>query len=166
MNPKEEKLCSAGCGKSTRDCENCQCDCSFFADKYEKQRTLQQNKALHLYFQLIADRLNEAGLDMKAVLKDVEIPWGKDTVKDFLWRPVQELQVGKQSTTELNTKEIDEIYDTLNRHLAQFGIHESWPSLESIFEKMLLEDESEDESEIGDKCRSCGNFHVEGEGRL
>ena len=39
------------------------------AEKTEKQRTIQQNRALHLYFQLIADRLNDAGLDMRVVLK-------------------------------------------------------------------------------------------------
>ena len=43
-----------------------------------KQRTLQQNKALHKYFEILADTLNEAGLDARVVLKpEIEIPWTK-----------------------------------------------------------------------------------------
>ena len=104
----------------------------------DRQRTLQQNKALHLYFSLVAERLNDAGLDMRVVLKpEVEIPWSKDTVKNFLWRPIQELQLGKKSSTELTTKEIDKVFDTMNRHLAKHGIHEAFPSIEEIMRKQL-----------------------------
>ena len=98
--------------------------------KYEEnKRTLQQNKALHVYFQLLADSFNEAGLDMKTVLKpDVEIPWTTRSVKDYLWRPIQKLYRNKQSTTELNTNEIDMVYEVLNRHIAKFGIHVEFPT--------------------------------------
>ena len=100
----------------------------------EQQRTLQQNKALHVYFEAIAETLNNAGLDMKVVLKpEVDIPWTKETVKDFLWRSVQKAQLGKRSTTELTTKDIDKIYDTLTRHLGEkFGIFVEFPSVESL----------------------------------
>lgn len=41
-----------------------------------KQRTLTQNRALHLFLGQLCDVLNDAGLDMRAVLKqDVELPW-------------------------------------------------------------------------------------------
>ena len=76
--------------------------------KEEKQRTLQQNKALHLLFTLIAETLNDAGLDMRAVLKPgVEIPWSGETVKDYIWKPIQKIQIGKEHTADLTTKEID-----------------------------------------------------------
>jgi len=104
--------------------------------KTEKQRTIQQNKALHLYFQLIANALNDAGLDMRAVLKPgVEIPWTKQSIKDHLWRPIQKLYLKKQSTTELLSKDIDKIFDILNRHIAKFGVSEAFPSLEEIIIK-------------------------------
>jgi len=107
-------------------------------EKKEEKRTLRQNRALHLYFNLIAERLNDAGLDMKAVLKpEIDIPWTGGTVKDFLWRPIQRLQLGKKSTTELTTKDIDKIFDTVNRHLAKHGIHEAFPSIEEIMRKQL-----------------------------
>lgn len=94
-----------------------------------EQRTSQQNKAMHTFFTLVAEALNEAGLDMKAVLKPgVDIPWSSQTVKDYLWRPVQEIYMGKHSTTELTTKDVNKIWEVLNRHLGEKGIHVAFPS--------------------------------------
>jgi hypothetical protein len=89
---------------------------------------------LHLYFQLLAERLNEAGLDMRTVLKpNVEIPWTKENVKDHLWRPVQEIYLRKDSTTELTTDEITKVYEVLNRFLREkLGISEPFPSIEQL----------------------------------
>lgn len=100
----------------------------------EKQRTLKQNRALHLLFIFLADELNGAGYDMRKTLKPgVDIPWNGGTVKEYLWRPIQKAQLQKESTTELTTKEIDEVFDTINRHLGErFGLHVDFPSIESI----------------------------------
>jgi hypothetical protein len=98
------------------------------------KRTLRQNRALHLWFTQIAEALNEAGLDMKAVLKpSIDINWTATTVKEYLWRPVQKLVLDKTSTTELDkAKEIDQVFDTINRFLGERGIHVSFPSIEEI----------------------------------
>ncbi len=93
------------------------------------QRTDQQNRALHLYFQWVADSLNDAGLDMRAVLKpEVEIPWDARAVKEYMWRPIMRLQLGKESTTELQKGEIDKVFETFNRHLAKHGVGLEFPS--------------------------------------
>lgn len=107
----------------------------------EKQRTLQQNKALHLWFQLVADELNGAGLDMKKVLKpSVDIEWNKYTIKEYLWRPVQYAQLHKKSTTRLNKNDLDKVYETLNRFLGEkFGVHVEFPSIESIIQEQNYE---------------------------
>lgn len=100
-----------------------------------KTRTTQQNKALHKYCELLAEALNDAGYEMKAVLavKQVDIPWNKDRVKDVLWKPLQEVVTGKSSTTELSTIDPSEIYSILDRHISQnFGVHVEWPSEESL----------------------------------
>lgn len=111
-------------------------------EKKEQPRTKRQNDALHKYFELVAGVLNDAGLDMRQVLKpEVDIPWNTYNVKEFLWRPVQILQLGKESTTQLTTKEIDLVYDTLNRHLSKLGISEPFPSLKEIAEKSRKEEE-------------------------
>jgi hypothetical protein len=80
---------------------------------------------------MVAEALNDAGLDMRVFLKpEIAIPWSQETVKDFLWRPVQKLCLQKRSTTELTTKDIDKIYDVLNLHLGKQGIHVPFPSIE------------------------------------
>lgn len=95
-----------------------------------KQRTDQQNKSLHLFCEMLADALNDSGYDMKKTLKqDIEIPWNKDRVKEFIWRPVQKAMIGEESTTNMNTVDPSEIYETINRHMGEkFGIHVDWPS--------------------------------------
>jgi hypothetical protein len=95
-------------------------------------RTIQQNKALHLYCKMLAEALNDAGLDMKKTLKaEIDIPWNKERVKEFLWKPIQEAMTNKMTTTALTTIEPSGIYLVLDRHLSEkFGIHVSWPSNE------------------------------------
>lgn len=103
-----------------------------------KQRTLQQNKSLHKFCELLADALNDAGYEMKKVLeaKAVDVPWNKYTVKEVLWRPIQTAMTGKTSTTELNTVDPSEVYDVLMRHMNQhFGINVEWPSHQGDLEE-------------------------------
>lgn len=96
------------------------------------QRTLTQNAALHKLFGLISEELNAAGLDVRTTLKpDFEIPWNPRLVKEILWRETQRVVLGKDSTTELEKqKDIDLVYDVLNRFLAKHGIHVPFPSVE------------------------------------
>jgi hypothetical protein len=84
-------------------------------------RTGVQNNSIHLGLQLLADGLNAAGLDMKKVLKqEVDIPWTMDSCKTFLFKPIMKALYGKESTTELDkVGEIDEVWDTMMRFLAQ-----------------------------------------------
>lgn len=103
-------------------------------DKEYPRRTQQQNKALHVLFNLLADTLNEAGLDMRRTLKpEISIEWSGASVKKYLWKPVQQAQLDKKSTTELTTVEIDKVFDTINKHLGErFGLHVPFPSIEVI----------------------------------
>ena len=96
----------------------------------EKQRTTQQNRALHKLFSMLSDELNDAGYDMRKTLKPgIEIPWSAHTVKEYLFRPIMKAQLGKRSTTELNTKDIDLVFNTLARHLSEkLGIVIDFPS--------------------------------------
>ena len=89
---------------------------------------------------MLADELNDSGLDMKKVLKPgVDIPWTKSSIKEYIWRPIQEVQLSKKSTTDLTTKEIDEVFETINRHLGEkFGVHVPFPSIDEL---MRVKDE-------------------------
>jgi hypothetical protein len=109
----------------------------------EEKRTPTQNNALHLYFALVAKELNDAGLDVRRVMKPgIDINWSPYMVKELLWKPVQLLYTGKRSTTELDkVKEINEIYEIFNRHLGErfgeFGVtHIPFPSLEELEKKV------------------------------
>ena len=98
------------------------------------QRTSLQNKSLYKYLELLAEALNDSGLDMKKVLKpEIDIPWTKENTKLYLWKPIQKAMKDTDSTTELSTKEIDEIYSVLDRHTSEkLGVHVDWPCLDSL----------------------------------
>jgi hypothetical protein len=97
-------------------------------------RTEQQNKSLHKLYEMLADELNSAGLDMKKVLKpEIDIPWNGKTIKEYLWRPIQKVVTGKKSTAELDSNEIDQIFVVLSKHLGEkFGIEVVFPSIETL----------------------------------
>lgn len=89
-------------------------------ERKAKQRTLTQNRALHLFCQWLAETLNEAGYDMRKTLReDVDVPWTQASVKEYLWRPIQAAMTEKQSTTEITTAEPTDIHAVLSRHLGE-----------------------------------------------
>lgn len=94
------------------------------------EKTDTQRGAYHLYFELLAETLTGAGLDMKKVLKpEVDIPWTKDSVKTFLWKPLLKAMTNKDSTEDMTSKEVNEVYEVLDRHLAEkFGVSVDFPS--------------------------------------
>lgn len=96
----------------------------------ERQRTKTQNNCIHEYCQSLADALNDAGLDMRAVMKpEAEIPWTMNSAKDHLWRSIQKAMFEKESTRDLTTVECSEVYKVLDRHIAQkFGVSVPWPT--------------------------------------
>ena len=93
------------------------------------QRTNQQNKSLHVYCTELANELNGAGISMQAFVKDIQVDHTKDSVK-HLWHAIAKVKYGKSSTTELTRREINEVYEEINRHVAQWGIYISFPSNE------------------------------------
>ena len=101
--------------------------------KYESPEShisTKQFNALHVWCGEVALLLTQCGLDMKAVLKpEVDISWTKDSVKQYLYKPVLEALSGKQSTTEQNTLEPSAVADHIARHLGEkFGITlPPWP---------------------------------------
>jgi hypothetical protein len=104
-------------------------------------RTGRQNNSIHLLCQHLADQLNDAGLDMKKTLKPhIDIPWSKETVKEYLFKPIVKAQYDKDSTTQLETHEVDKVFQTLSRHLGdRFGIELFFPSVESLMNQQRLQ---------------------------
>lgn len=91
----------------------------------EKQRTTQQNRALHKFYSLLSDELNTKGLDVRKVVKEgFDIWWTPEMVKDIIWRPFQKIKYGTDSTTFLTKHEqIDTIHEDIMRNLGEkFGV--------------------------------------------
>jgi hypothetical protein len=97
----------------------------------ESTRTAAQNRALHLWFEMCAKAFQEAGIDLRAAIReDVEMPVTKNSFKEYIWVPLQRVMTGKRSTTEPSTTEYPEISETIIRHFAQVkGITlPAWPT--------------------------------------
>lgn len=108
-------------------------------------RTNKQNSALHLWFTLLAKQMTDQGLDMRKVLKpSVEITPTLELVKNTLWRPIQVLKTGKESTTEITTKELQEIYNDIDRFfLSKHKIELPFPSAENLeLMKLLIKEQN------------------------
>lgn len=87
-------------------------------------RTIQQNKALHIYFKLVSDALNDAGLTVQETLNhQMEMEWTPERVKSLIWKQAQKKLLEKNSTTQLQKHmEIDLVYDSINRWLGDIGV--------------------------------------------
>jgi hypothetical protein len=102
--------------------------------KAEDQRTKKQNNALHLWFRLFAKDLNDAGYDMKKTLREeIDIPWSEYSVKEQLWRPIEEVVTGKRSTKALSKEDVSKIYDIIDREIGKrTGVHTDFPDIELL----------------------------------
>lgn len=91
--------------------------------------TIPQRNALHLWFRQIANELNAAGWDMRKTLKPgVEIPWTEDSVKTHIFKEVMKVMFDKESTNDLTTGEVSQVYEVVDRHLSQStGVHVPFP---------------------------------------
>jgi hypothetical protein len=103
-----------------------------------RQRTNSQNKALHLWCEMVAQVLNDAGMEMIVQIPDKsrkawEVPWTKTSVKEQIWRPVQIAMTDKESTAEAERAEYNMIYETICRRFSQsFGLTlPAWPDKEA-----------------------------------
>jgi len=99
-------------------------------------RTIPQNNSLHLYFQQLADALNDAGYTVEVFFKKgANIPFSQTLVKELLWRNFQKLILDKESTTKLTTDEVDKIYKPLNQWLIETkGVDVPFPSIDNLID--------------------------------
>lgn len=100
-------------------------------------RTPQQNKSLQKGLRNLADEFNAGGLDMRKVLKPgVDIPWTGDSAREYLFNPIAEVMFDGRTSSELDTKEIQEVWNTLMRFTGEkHGVTVDWPCLESLSEE-------------------------------
>lgn len=86
-------------------------------------------------FEMLAEELNNCGMYVGQVIK-FDAPWNKERVKELIWRETQKFMTGKTSTTELDSKEIDEIFAVIHKALAEKGVEIIFPSIETLMMEM------------------------------
>jgi len=98
------------------------------------RRSEAQNNSLHLWLSQVATKLNDAGIDQILFLEKLsgkaEMPNTTISLKERFWKPILKAMTDKESTTKMNTKDPDAIYQTACRILStNFGITPpAWPS--------------------------------------
>lgn len=83
--------------------------------------TPKQFDAEHVWFRQCAEKLRDAGVDMKMILEGAKaaIPVTETSFKEVCYKPVLKVMSGKDSTTKQNTKEPAEVREVLHRHFAE-----------------------------------------------
>lgn len=105
--------------------------------KAENHKTDTLKRCMWQWLTDISIALNDAGFDLviesKVLKEPVHVPWSKDSMKLYIWNPVQKVVSGHTSSKELNTKEFKEIENIIARHLGMnYGIKvPPWPSMEN-----------------------------------
>ena len=98
-------------------------------------RTSQQNRALHLFFTMIATELNEGGATFSyegITGVNFETTYTTNIVKEFIWKPIQIQMFSIKSTTKLNTKQMNDIIDVIINAFGSNGVVLEFPSIESL----------------------------------
>ena len=99
------------------------------------KRSSKENKSLHVLFQNIAFELNRLGHEftfkgIKGI--DIQTTYTPEIVKNFIWRPLQDALLKKQSTTELTHNDIELIFMILGKWFSENGVEIQFPSIESL----------------------------------
>jgi hypothetical protein len=99
-----------------------------------KKRSNPQNRALHLYLKTLAMKFNEAGIGVKKLLLCMKDGFDVPVTEFFLkarFREVGLIMYGRESTKDLTTVEISEVYKVIDMRLSELtGIHVEFPSNE------------------------------------
>lgn len=101
--------------------------------KSAKNRTLTQNKALHVFCKQLSETLNDAGFDFRTFIKEgYPVPFNERLVKEYIWGPVQLAITGFDSSTKPEPKQYSEIYDALNVKLTEHSVFVPWPCKQEL----------------------------------
>ncbi len=91
------------------------------------KRTQQQNKAMRLYWRLVADEMREGGIDSRVVIS-VPVDATAAQAEHNIWRPIMAaLYPDIKSTADLTNEQMTDIYEHMNIALGELGISVPWP---------------------------------------
>lgn len=98
-------------------------------------RTLKQNNALHKFFEIVANELNNIGEEFTyqgLSVDAISTMYTPDIVKNFFWRPIQIALFDIKSTTDLESKQIDKIIDVITKFFGEKGVYVEFPNKEQL----------------------------------
>lgn len=99
----------------------------------DKKMSTKQRGSLHVWCQMVADTLNDAGLphiySSKLTGLKIEIDWTMHMIKDMQFKIVLEKMTGKLSTEHQNTVDPSDVASVLIRKYSEHGVVlPAWPS--------------------------------------
>ena len=104
------------------------------APKLPIQRTNLQNRSLHKGCQQIADLLIESGISLSVALRGLDVRPTMNSIKD-VYRSIATAKFGVDSTADLTTTQINEVWVDLAKALEQnTGVEINFPSQENTDE--------------------------------
>ena len=109
--------------------------CDKCKEPIKQVRTTQQNKSLHKFFTMISEQLNELGQEFcysGITGKELSMPYTPHLVKEFFWKPIQYALFETNTTTKLDTKQMNTIIDVFTNFFADKGVVITFPSSEEI----------------------------------
>lgn len=95
--------------------------------------TNQQRKATHKYFEEVARELNNQGIDVQVLVKNLRVDATPEMIKN-IYRAIGKEKFGITSTEELTTSQVTQCYEEMNRLLASVGCYITFPSQENTEE--------------------------------
>ena len=98
-------------------------------------RTLKQNSALHKFFVIIATELNDLGEEFTyqgLSVDAISTMYTPDIVKNFFWRPIQIALFDIKSTTDLTTRQMNDIIDVIVKFFGEKGVYVEFPNKEQL----------------------------------
>lgn len=98
-------------------------------------RSAKQNRALHKFFTIVSNQLNEIGLEFQYIgLKGdtLSTRYSPNLVKEYFWRPIQIALFNIESTKNIDTKQINEIVDVISKFFGDKGVVIEFPSIETL----------------------------------
>lgn len=101
-------------------------------EEQSKLRTLPQNNSIHLYLEKISQQLQNEGHTMQDVvqaIKRAEIIPTMLALKEVVWKPIQKIMYGIDSTTKLKkTGQIEKVHMVVDKFFAEnFGATHPFP---------------------------------------
>jgi len=112
--------------------------CDKCKEPIKQVRTNTQNRSLHKYFTLIADELNELGQEFcytGITGKELSMPYTSTLVKEMFWKPISLTMFGFESTTKLDTNQMNQIIEVFSKFFAERGVVLDFPSIEAMENK-------------------------------